>query len=229
MVKTIKDIDLEDRPREKLAKLGKDKLSDEELLAIILSTGTKNVNALELARQILDSFTPEELLEVDIYELNRINGIKLAKASKIVASIQLGKRLSKKVVYKKIKTISSSEDAYKYVRDNLEFRKKEHFYTIFLNSKNDIIATEEISIGDLTSTIVNPREVFRPAIKKSASSIIIIHNHPSGNPTPSKEDIIITNRLVECGKLLDIKVLDHLIIGNDSYYSFKKEAKMWGR
>jgi len=226
MVKTIKDIDLEDRPREKLAKLGKDKLSDEELLAIILSTGTKNVNALELARQILDSFTPEELLEVDIYELNRINGIKLAKASKIVASIQLGKRLSKKVVYKKIKTISSSEDAYKYVRDNLEFRKKEHFYTIFLNSKNDIIATEEISIGDLTSTIVNPREVFRPAIKKSASSIIIIHNHPSGNPTPSKEDIIITNRLVECGKLLDIKVLDHLIIGNDSYYSFKKEAKM---
>ncbi len=229
MVKTIKDIDLEDRPREKLAKLGKDKLSDEELLAIILSTGTKNVNALELARQILDSFTPEELLEVDVYELNRINGIKLAKASKIVASIQLGKRLSKKVVYKKIKTISSSEDAYKYVRDNLEFRKKEHFYTIFLNSKNDIIATEEISIGDLTSTIVNPREVFRPAIKKSASSIIIIHNHPSGNPTPSKEDFIITNRLVECGKLLDIKVLDHLIIGNDSYYSFKKEAKMWGR
>lgn len=224
--KTIKDLDISDRPREKMINEGYEALNEEELLAIILSTGYKNKNVIELSKEILASFSYEELLEVEVDELIKIDGIKLAKATKIVASLQLGRRISEKVIKKKIKKITSSDDVYTYMKNELTFKKKEHFVAILLDTKNVIIAEETISIGDLSSTIVNPREVFKPAIKKSAKSIILVHNHPSGNPTPSMEDLQITKRLVDAGEILDISVLDHIIIGKDKFYSFKKEGNI---
>lgn len=224
--KTIKDLDISDRPREKMINEGYESLNEEELLAIILSTGYKNKNVIELSKEILASFSYEELLEVEVDELIKIDGIKLAKATKIVASLQLGRRISEKVIKKKIKKITSNADVYTYMKNELIFKKKEHFVAILLDTKNVIIAEETISIGDLSSTIVNPREVFKPAIKKSAKSIILVHNHPSGNPTPSMEDLQITKRLVDAGEILDISVLDHIIIGKDKFYSFKKEGNI---
>ncbi|WP_311516569.1 DNA repair protein RadC [uncultured Anaerococcus sp.] len=224
--KTIKDLDISDRPREKMINEGYEALNEEELLAVILSTGYKNKNVIELSKEILASFSYEELLEVEVDELIKIDGIKLAKATKIVASLQLGRRISEKVIKKKIKKITSSADVYTYMKNELTFKKKEHFVAILLDTKNVIIAEETISIGDLSSTIVNPREVFKPAIKKSANSIVLVHNHPSGNPTPSMEDLQITKRLVDAGEILDISVLDHIIIGKDKFYSFKKEGNI---
>lgn len=224
--KTIKDLDISDRPREKMISEGYESLTDDELLAIIISTGTRKKNVVDLSKEILTNFSYEELLEIEVDELVKIDGIKEAKATKIVASLQLGRRISERVIKRKIKTITSSEDVYAYLKEGLIFKKKEHFLAILLDNKNVIISTETISIGDLSSTIVNPREVFKPAVKKSAKSIILAHNHPSGNPAPSMEDYNITRRLVEAGDILDIRVLDHLVIARDGYYSFKREGNI---
>ena len=223
MRKTIKDFDLSDRPREKLIKEGSDSLSDEELLAIILSTGTKEKNAIELAREILANFSYQELYDIEVNELTKINGIKVAKASKIVASLKFGKRIAKRVNQRSITKIEKSEDIYNFLKEELADKKNEFFYAILLDTKNVIISKELITKGTLDASLVHPREAFRPAIKKSAKSIIFAHNHPSGNPRPSAEDYNITRRLVDAGNLLDINVLDHIIIGENDYYSFKKE------
>lgn len=224
--KRIKDLDRFDRPREKMIREGFDSLSDEELLAIILSTGNKEKNVIDLSKEILDTFSYEELLEIEVVELRRIKGIKEAKASKIVAALQLGRRINERVLDRKIEKITSSNDVYEIMKTKLENAKKEYFYAILLDTKNVIIAKDFVSMGDLNSTIVNPREVFKKAIKKSAKSMIIVHNHPSGNPNPSREDFAITKRLVDSGELLDIEVLDHIIIGKDCFYSFKKEGNL---
>lgn len=224
--KRIKDLDQFDRPREKMIREGFDSLSDEELLAIILSTGNKEKNVIDLSKEILDTFSYEELLEIEVVELRRIKGIKEAKASKIVAALQLGRRINERVLDRKIEKITSSNDVYEIMKTKLENAKKEYFYAILLDTKNVIIAKDFVSMGDLNSTIVNPREVFKKAIKKSAKSIIIVHNHPSGNPNPSREDFAITKRLADSGELLDIEVLDHIIIGKDCFYSFKKEGNL---
>ena len=223
MKKTIKDFDLYDRPREKLIKEGSDSLTDEELLAIILSTGTKEKNAIELAREILENFSYQELFDIEVNELTKINGIKVAKASKIVASLKFGKRIAKRVNQRSIMKVEKSEDVYFFLKDDLCYKKNEFFYAILLDTKNVIISKELVSKGTLDASLVHPREAFRPAIKKSAKSVIFVHNHPSGNPKPSGEDYNITRRLVEAGNLLDINVLDHIIIGENDYYSFKKE------
>lgn len=223
MKKTIKDFEACDRPREKLIREGSDSLSDEELLAIILSTGTKEKNAIELAREILADFSYEELYDIEVGELCKINGIKLAKASKVVASLKFGKRIAKRVNERSIIKIEKSEDIYNFIKEDLSNQKNEYFYAILLDTKNVIISKELISKGTLDRSLVHPREAFKPAIKKSAKSIIFVHNHPSGNPKPSSDDFEITRRLVEAGNLLDINVLDHIIIGENNYYSLKKE------
>lgn len=226
MTKLMKEMNPDQRPREKLINEGFESLSEKELLAIIISTGSKGKNALELAQEILDSFSYEELRDIEVRELSKIGGIKAAKASKIVASLQFGIRVNEKILARKIEAITSPRDAYEIMRDKLEFAKKEYFYVILLNSKNVIISKELISIGDLNTTIVNPREVFKPAIKKSANGVILIHNHPSGNPSASKEDYLVTQRLKEAGEILEIDVIDHIIIGHNDYYSFKREGKL---
>lgn len=223
MKRSIKDFDEDDRPREKLIKEGSDSLTDEELLAIILSTGTKDKNAIELAKEILNSFSYEELLDIEVNELSKINGIKNAKASKVVASLKFGGRIAQRLNQKEIKTIKESKDVFLYLKDELKNAKNEYFYAILLDTKNVIISKELISKGTLDQSLVHPREAFKSAIKKSAKSIIFAHNHPSGNPKPSKDDFAITDRLVKIGELLDITVLDHIIIGENDYYSFKRE------
>lgn len=221
--KFIKDFDLEDRPREKLISKGADSLTDEELLAIIIGTGTKEKNVVELAREILETFSYESLTNIEVEELTKIKGIKTAKASSIVASLRFGQRIAQKTIEKKITKISSSEDVYNYFKNELGNRKNEYFCAILLNTKNVIISKEVISIGSLDASLVHPREAFRSAVKKSAKSIIFAHNHPSGNYQPSNDDFITTKRLAEAGQILDIEVLDHIIIGKEGYYSFKKE------
>jgi len=223
MKKSIKDFDLDDRPREKLISKGADGLSDEELLAIIISTGTKEKNVIELSREILQTFSYESLADIEVSELTKIKGIKSAKASSIVASLRFGQRIAQKTMEKKITKIKNSEDIYQYLKNEIQDKKNECFYAILLDTKNVIISKEVISIGTLDASIVHPREAFKPAIKKSAKSIVFAHNHPSGDFTPSKDDFRITQRLVEAGEILDIEVLDHIIIGKDGYYSFKKE------
>ncbi|WP_296141931.1 DNA repair protein RadC [uncultured Anaerococcus sp.] len=223
MKKAIKDFDIDDRPREKLISKGANSLTDEELLAIIISTGTKEKNVIELSREILETFSYENLADIEVSELTKIKGIKLAKASSIVASLRFGQRVAQKTIEKKITKIKNSDDIYQYLKNELQEKKNEYFYAILLDTKNVIISKEVISIGILDASIVHPREAFKTAIKKSAKSIIFAHNHPSGDFTPSKDDFKTTQRLFEAGEILDIEVLDHIIIGKDGYYSFKKE------
>lgn len=223
MKKTIKDMRQGDRPREKLILNGHDALTDQELLAIVIGNGTPKKNAIELAGEILETFTERQLLEIEVGELSKIEGIKEAKASKIVASLQLGKRIKEKIIAGDVRKISSNDDVYRLMEGRLAFAQKEMFYIIMLNSKNEVLGIREVSVGDLTSSIVNPREVFKPAVKNSAKSIILVHNHPSGNPEPSRADILSTHRLIEAGEILDIGVLDHIIIGDRDYISLKKE------
>lgn len=222
-MKKIMDIDESLRPRERLKYEGYEALSDEELLAILISSGSQGKNAIELSKEILENFSSDELISITIEELCKIEGIKLAKASKIIAGIQFGRRLSERILNKEIVKIKSSRNVYDLMKNKFLDTKKEHFYAILLDTKNVIISKELISTGDLNSSIVNPRECFVKAVRKSAKSIIFVHNHPSGNSKPSKSDILTTQRLKEAGEILDINVLDHIIIGLDEYYSFEEE------
>ena len=223
MKKTIKDLDQNDRPREKLIKYGADALTDEELLAIIIATGNKEKNVIELSKEILATFSYEDLTDIEVAELTHINGIKNAKACSIVASLRLGNRIAQKLIEKEIIKIERSEDIYNYVKNELANKKNEYFYAILLDTKNVIISKEVISKGILDASLVHPREAFKAAVKKSAKSIIFVHNHPSGDMNPSKYDLLTTKKLVDAGNILDIKVLDHIIIADNDYYSFKKE------
>jgi len=221
--KSIKDFNQEDRPREKLISKGADSLSDEELLAIIIGTGTKEKNVIELSREILETFSYESLSDIQVSELTKIKGVKSAKASSIVASLRLGNRIAQKLIEKEIIKIERSEDIYNYLKNELANKKNEYFYAILLDTKNVIISKEVISKGILDASLVHPREAFKAAVKKSAKSIIFVHNHPSGDMNPSKYDLLTTKKLVDAGNILDIKVLDHIIIADNDYYSFKKE------
>ncbi|RKD33200.1 RadC family protein [Thermohalobacter berrensis] len=221
---TIKDLPEEERPREKLCKYGPKVLSNAELLAIIIRTGNKNDTAIELSQKLLsiDKRGLELFVDSSLEELTSVKGIGKCKAAQILAAVELGKRISCSSNKNRIK-ITSPLDVANLLMEEMKYLKKEFFKIIMLDVKNYIITIEDISIGSLSSSIVHPREVFKNAIKRSSSSIILIHNHPSGDPSPSKEDISITKRLVEGGKILGINVLDHIIIGNGKYISLKEK------
>ncbi len=223
----IRELPEEERPREKLLRLGATFLSNSELLAILIGTGAKNISAIMLAHRILsmDKKGIANLTECNVSELCDIPGIGLAKSAQIVAAIELGKRISTKPKEKRI-PINQPEVVADLFMEEMRYFKKEFFKVLLLNVKNEIITVEDTSIGDLSSSIVHPREVFFGAVKKSAASIILVHNHPSGNPTPSKNDIEITQRLVEAGRILGIIVIDHLIIGDGSYVSLREKMLM---
>ncbi|WDV44692.1 DNA repair protein RadC [Clostridiaceae bacterium M8S5] len=221
----IKDLPVSERPREKLYKYGCNNLSNSELIAIIIRTGSKKKSALDLAQSILalDEVGLAFLNDCSLQELTSIEGVGECKAAQILASIELGKRvISYQNEYKH--KVCAPIDIARILMEDMRHLKKEHFKVVLLDTKNQIISMEKISIGDLSSSIVHPREVFKMAIKKSSASIILVHNHPSGDPRPSKEDISITERLIECGKILGINVLDHVIIGNKKYISFKEKG-----
>lgn len=222
----VRDIPQNERPRERLLKYGAENLSNVELLAILLRTGSSEESVLQLAQKVLVQIEKlENIYEISIEELMKVKGIGSTKAVQIKAGIELGKRVVSQGQDDKF-IIRGPEDAAEYIIKDIKFLKKEHFITLLLNTKNQIISKEIISIGSLNSSIVHPREVFKPAIKKSVSAIIMIHNHPSGDPTPSREDIEVTKRLVKAGEILGIDVLDHIIIGGSKHLSLKEEGYM---
>ncbi|MCT4562811.1 MAG: DNA repair protein RadC [Maledivibacter sp.] len=222
---TIKSMPENERPREKLIRYGVHTLSNSELLAILIRIGYKERSALELANVLLSHADSgiRFLANCTVQELSEIKGIGKTKACQIIAAVELGNRLSRSLLEMK-KTIKSPRDVTDMVINDMRFLEKEHFKVIFLNTKNEIIAYETISIGSLNASIVHPREVFNRAIKKSSASIILLHNHPSGNPEPSKEDINITKRLIKAGEIIGIDVLDHIIIGDGNYFSLKENS-----
>ena len=213
----IKDIALEQRPRERLKTKGLDNLNDSELLAIILQNGTNGENVIDLSHRLIASFGLEKLNSLSLTELMKIKGIKLGKASKLVAAFELSKRVNSGKICEKV--IMNPSDVASYYIEKLKDLKKEYFIAVFLDSKNKIIKDEVISIGTLNSSLIHPREVFKEAIKNSANSIILVHNHPSGNVEPSDEDYRVNRVLVETGNLIGIKVLDHLIVGREKWIS----------
>lgn len=221
---TIKDIPVEDRPRERLIKYGSEALSNSELLAIILRTGNRSETAIDMAARLISSNEGLRFLSTcTIQELSQIKGIGKAKATQIKAAVELGKRL-RNYRNDNIIKINSPEDIADLVMEEMRYLKKEHLKVIFLNTKNVVIDVKDLSIGSLNASVVHPREIFSEAIRRSSASIIICHNHPSGDPTSSQEDINITRRLFEVGKLVGIDLLDHVIIGDGSYISLKEKG-----
>ncbi|MEE9591112.1 MAG: DNA repair protein RadC [Thermodesulfobacteriota bacterium] len=222
--KTIKEWPVEDRPRERLLKHGPEYLSDTELLAIILRTGNRDRSAVEYAKGLISTYGDFRKLEmVSVQELCQIKGIGLAKATQIKAALEIAKRYNSSP-FSPGEVFKSSRTVYEHFHENMRVKKKETFIAVLLDGKNRKIREVCISEGCLTSSIVHPREVFNPVIKDSAASVIFVHNHPSGDPTPSREDMDITKRLKEIGELLGVKVLDHIIIGDGRYMSFADEG-----
>ena len=226
MEKEIRVMDLpeNERPRERLLRYGAEMLSNGELLAIILSTGTKNENVLNLSNRIIKTCGGlNGILSMSAEEYMSLSGIGKAKAAQMLALVEISKRFRSFQSGEEIR-ISKPVDVANIVMENMRYMKKECLRVIMLNTKNIIISMKDISIGSLNSSIVHPREVFTEAIKKSSACIIICHNHPSGDPTPSSEDINITYRLKECGNLLGIELVDHIIIGEGTYISLKEKG-----
>jgi DNA repair protein RadC len=224
---SIKNWAVDDRPREKLTLKGKEALSNAELLAILINNGSKVKSALDLAKEILQlcNNNLNELHKLSVKDICKIKGIGPAKAITIVAALEIGKRRHLETYMGKIVAKDSIVVA-QYLKTILQNEKKEYFLLLYLNAANKILGYEKISEGGITHTIVDPRVVFKKAVDNDAVSIILCHNHPSGNLKPSKADIDLTNKLVEAGKLLDIKVADHIIVSESGYYSFSDEGEM---
>lgn len=220
MVK-IKEIPVNDRPRERLINNGSNTLSNEELLAIILDTGTKNKSAKDLAISVLSKINHiSELKDINYQNLINIKGIGISKATKILALIELSKRINAKLETLNNIKANNSKVIYEYFKDKLMDEKQEYFYCLYLNNKKRIIKNKLLYIGTINQTLIHPRDIFKEAYLLSASAIICIHNHPSGNTAPSKEDIMMTKNLKEVGLIMGINVVDHIIIGKNNYYSF---------
>lgn len=223
---TLRDLPREERPRERMLQFGARILSNSELIAILLRTGTVAESAIGLAQRVLkEAGGIRGLVDMSTAQLTAIKGIGNAKALQLQAGIELGRRLAQSELDPAF-IVRSPEDVARYVMEDLRYLQKEHFVCLFLNTKNHVIARETLSIGSLNASIVHPREVFRAAIQRGSASLICIHNHPSGDPTPSPEDIDMTHRLVQAGQVIGIEVLDHLIIGDQKYVSLKEQGFM---
>jgi len=216
----IKEWPLGERPRERLLKSGSGALSDAQLLAILLRTGSGGENVLQLAMQLSKKYSPlSRMTKVSISELCSVKGIGPAKAVLLKAAFELGRR-SLASPFSEGTALLDSRTVYEHFAPLLQGASKEYFKIVLLNQKNRVIYDETVSEGSLTSTVVHPREAFGPAVRESAASVIFVHNHPSGDPTPSRQDKQITERLVAAGDLMGIPVLDHIIVGNGTYFSF---------
>jgi DNA repair protein RadC len=223
---TIKNWPEADRPREKLLSQGPQSLTETELLAIILRSGTASTgqSAMDHARLLLTRFAGLSGIDgASVTELSSVKGIGPAKIAQIKASLELARRLGK-LKWEAGDALRSSEDVYRHFRENLEREKRELFYVVLLNNKNRRIRDVKVSEGSLTASLVHPREVYNPVIRESAAAVIFVHNHPSGDPAPSQEDIEITRRLKQVGDLMGIRVLDHVVVGHDRYFSFSDKG-----
>ena len=220
MVK-IKDIPESDRPMERLIENGVETLSNEELLAILLKTGTKDMSAKELSSLLLSKIGGiKKLTNINFEYLNKFKGIGKSKACILLSALELSKRINKEVDTIKNIKLNNTEVVYKFYKDKIGDKKQEYFYCVYLDNQKKVLDDKLLFIGTINYSVVHPREIFKEAYLLGASAIICIHNHPGGNVLPSKQDIEVTNNLVEVGKLLGIKVLDHIIICKEKYYSF---------
>lgn len=225
--KSIKEWASDDRPREKMMHKGKSALSNAELIAILIGSGNAELSAVELSRSILDSVDNNliELSELSLSDLMKHKGIGEAKAISIMAALELGKRrrAAEASVDNKLK---SSRDAYERLLLLLDDPQQEHFFVMYLNQNNKVLKAECVSKGGVTHAIADPKVIFKNAINIGATALILSHNHPSGSPTPSEEDRLLTKKLTAAGKLLDINIVDHIIIGKERYYSFLDHGEM---
>ncbi|MDP4104856.1 MAG: DNA repair protein RadC [Bacillota bacterium] len=220
----IRDFPEDERPRERFMKSGPQSLSNHELIAILLRTGTREESVLQLSNRLLTQFEGLRLLKsATLEEMTEIKGIGQTKAIQVLAAVELGRRVSN-LAFNERYVIRSPEDGANYMMNDMRFLTQEHFVCLYLNTKNQVIHKQTIFIGSLNASIVHPREVFREALKRSAASLIALHNHPSGSPEPSREDIEVTKRLSECGKIIGIDLLDHLIIGENKFVSLKEKG-----
>jgi DNA repair protein RadC len=215
----LKDIPKDNRPRERFLRHGPEALSDAELFAIILRTGSKNENVIDMSNRLIAEYSLSNLFQCSLAELQKIRGIGPSKAMQLLAISELNKRIS--LAKNPIKKITCAKDVFDIYHARLRDEKQEHFIVLMLNTKNHIIGESTATKGLLDSSIIDPREVFKMPLKNSSSKIILIHNHPSGDPEPSQEDLEITQKLIDSGKLLSIQVLDHVIIAKDDYWAWK--------
>ena len=224
---SIKDLPKDDLPRERLIKHGAKNLSDEELLAIILRTGTKDIDVKLLSQEILKTYNGvKNLRYLTINKATNIKGLGLVKAVTLLASLELGKRVySEHTITNKLK-VNNASIAYKYFSKLISLEKQENFLVIYLDNQKKLIKYKILFIGTINESIVHPREVFKEAFLESASSIILMHNHPSGNVFPSKADDEITSTFAQIGELMGIKVLDHIIVSSNSYYSYIESERL---
>lgn len=215
----------EDRPREKLLLKGKSALSDAELIAILIGSGTRSISAVDVAKMILYKADNNlnKLAKFSVKDLKKIKGIGEAKAISIVSALELGRRRKDSDFSEKVK-ITCSNDIYQIMKPELLDKQKEEFWIILLNRANGLIKKEQVSSGGISGTVADPKIIFKAALDQYASSIILIHNHPSGNLKPSRADIELTNKMKTAGKLLEISILDHIIFGDEGYLSFADDG-----
>lgn len=223
----IKHLPQEERPMEKCFSSGIESLTNSELIALLINSGTREKSAIALAQEVLarDESGISYLRESTAEELMSIKGIGKSKAARLLAAAELGSRIAARPARQGIK-IESDEDVARLFMETMRHQKREFFKALLLDSKGGVISIETVSIGELTSTLVHPREVFNQAVKKSAAAVVFVHNHPSGDPSPSREDIETTDRLTACGNILGIRVLDHLVIGDGRYISIRSMGKV---
>lgn len=220
IIMKIKDMQITEMPREKLMLYGVENLSNSELISIILRTGTKDNNACDIANNILNSLGGiNALTNVGIRELSKIKGVGSVKAVTLLAAIELGKRINNQEIKLRM-DLRNSLLIHNSFKKEFKGLKQEKFLAIYLDHHKRLISYKTLSLGTIDKTIVHPREIFNKALRDSASSIVVMHNHPSGMIEPSKEDIEITNKIIESGKMLSIPLLDHIITNGDDYYSF---------
>lgn len=218
----MKELPKYERPRERLLELGPQNLSSAELIAILLSSGTKKHNVLSVSKAILKKYPSEKLSEIGLNELKKIDGLGEVKAGKIIAAVELGRRSYSNGTRKQIKSLT---DILVYVHD-IRNERREHLVAIYLNARNEVISKQTIAVGTLNQNIIEPRDVFAEALKTPCASIVLVHNHPSGESEPSDQDIVFTKKLSEVGKMLGIEILDHIIVSETSECSLKRRELM---
>lgn len=219
----LKEIPWYNRPGIRLKRHGVDVLSDAELLAVVLGRGNTRENAIDLSNRVLGEYNLDRLVGLSFEELKTVFRNQVP-AMKLLAVFELFRRTNKVLRKGYIVKIRTADDVYRYYVDHLQEKQKEHFYALFLDTKNQVIGSELISVGTLNASLIHPREVFNAAIRASANAIILVHNHPSGDCKPSSEDKKITKKLVEGGNLLGVNVLDHIVIGKDGFSSLKENG-----
>jgi DNA repair protein RadC len=221
---TVRDLPKPERPRERLQKLGPDALSSQELLALVIGRGIPKKSVMTIAQELMARFgNVKAISQATLEELSQIKGIGPAKAAQIKACFELAKRENLEADEESV-DIKNPEAVFKLMSSSIKDKAKEHFKLILLNSRNKKIGISTISVGTLTTSLVHPREVFKEALAHSAASVILAHNHPSGDPEPSEDDLKITRKLVESGKILGVEVIDHIIIGKTNFCSFREKG-----